>query len=219
MLRPSPPRQPEKPQQVPAPLNEPSAPAGVHNFSSHPIQLRNWPHAPAHHLRDAGTYIVTAGTYHHIPVFHGPDRLTFLTNHILELAQRYEWRLQAWAIFPNHYHLIGQSQKPQSLRSFVRHLHSITAIEANRLDHAPGRKVWFEYWETRITFPRSYFVRLNYIHQNAIHHGLVKVAAQYPWCSAGWFERTARPPFYRTVSSFNTDHLNVPDNFAVPTVE
>jgi putative transposase len=152
-------------------------------------------------------------------VFKGPNRLTILTNCILELADRYNWSLQAWAVFPNHYHLVGNSQMPESMRSFLRHLHCVTAIEVSKSGHTPARRVWFEFWETRITFPRSYFARLNYVHQNAVRHGLVRVPSQCPWCSAGWFEGEANHSFFRTVSGFRTDNATVPDDFEVPNME
>ena len=158
------PQSSEKREQAPALQENPACdPTSRDGRSSQPIKLRNWPHSPAHRLQDPGTYIVTAGTYKHAPIFRGRERLTRLTNHILELAERYRWSLQAWAVFPNHYHFVGTSQAPESLRSFLRHLHSITAIEANKLDETLGRQVWFEFWETRITFPRSYLSRLNYV--------------------------------------------------------
>jgi putative transposase len=209
----------EKREQAPALQQQPSvAPLSRDSGPSPAVKLRNWPHSPAHHLRDAGTYIVTAGTYKKLAVFKGAYRLTRLTNYVLELADRYAWSLQAWAVFPNHYHLVGSSQIPESLRSFLQHLHSISTIEANKWDGTPGRRVWFEFWETRITFPRSYFARLNYVHQNAVRHGLVRIASQYPWCSAGWFEREATRSFYQTVCNFKTDKLNVPDDFEVPAI-
>jgi len=31
--------------------------------------------------------------------------------------------------------------------------------------------------------------------ENPCRYGLVPVASSYPWCSAGWFERTATPVF------------------------
>jgi REP element-mobilizing transposase RayT len=116
-------------------------PIGVRltSTSSEPMKLRNWPHSPAHYLRNGGTYIVTAGTYNHANVFRGCERLTKLTNHILELAERYAWSLQAWAVFPNHYHLVGRSEAPESMQSFLQDLHSITAIEANKLDQTSSR--------------------------------------------------------------------------------
>ncbi len=210
----------EKREQAPALQEKPTAPQPDREpRPSAAIGLRNWPHSPAHHLRDAGTYIITAGTYKKVAVFKGASRLTVLTNYILELADRYNWSLQAWAVFPNHYHVVGSSQVPESMRSFLRHLHSVTAIEANKSDHAPGRRVWFEFWETRISFPRSYFARLNYVHQNAVRHGLVRVPSQYPWCSAGWFESKAERSFFQTVSGFRTDKITVPDDFEVPSME
>jgi putative transposase len=209
----------KKREQAPA-LPEPLAAQPSRDAAtSQAIKLRNWPHSPAHHLHEPGAYIVTAGTYKKVPLFKGANRLTFLTNCILELADRYAWSLQAWAVFPNHYHLVGESEAPESLRSFLRHLHSVTAIEANKWDGTPGRRVWFEFWETRITFPRSYFARLNYVHQNAVLHRLVRVPSQYRWCSAGWFEREATRSFFQTVSGFHTDKLNVPDDFEVPSIE
>ncbi len=54
----------------------------------------------------------------------------------------------------------------------------------NRLDKTPGRNVWQNFRETQLTHPTSYFARLNYTLENAVHHGLVAVAKDYPWCSA-----------------------------------
>jgi len=62
-------------------------------------------------------------------------------------------------------------------------------------------------------YEKSYLARLNYVHQNAVKHGLVSVANQYPWCSAAWFERTATRAQVRTIYSFKTDRVTVQDEF------
>ena len=160
--------------------------------------------------------MVTAGTYLKKPHFASRSRLGFLCNSLIQLAQIYEWKLQAWAVFPNHYHVVAISpRKPDSLRKLVRHLHSVTAIQVNRLDGTPGRRVWFEFWDSEITSQRSYFARLSYVHHNAVHHGLVRVPAQYPWCSAGWFEGTAEPSFRKTVVEFPHSRTKIADDFTV----
>jgi putative transposase len=64
-----------------------------------------------------------------------------------------------------------------------------------------------------LTFEKSYLARLNYVHQNAVKHGLVRIANQYPWCSAAWFERTATPAQVETIYSFKTDKVRVFDEF------
>jgi putative transposase len=177
--------------------------------------LRDWPHAPAHRLGDAGAYIVTAGTYKKAHVFSTPDRLAYLTDALLTLAEEYRWRLQAWAIFSNHYHVVAESEQPAFLKRLVQYLHSITAKHVNLLDETPGRKVWFEYWDTYLTYQNSFLARLNYVHCNAVRHGLVAVPEQYPWCSAGWFAREAPRAFRATVMSFPSDKIAVPDDYEV----
>ena len=181
-----------------------------------PLAPASWPHSPAHRLTDAGAYMVTAGTHHKLLLFQSVERLTFLTNSLLTLAQHHGFTLQAWAVFPNHYHFIAASRQGQNLRKFIQHLHTATAAEINRRDDCPGRKVWFQFWDSHITFPSSFYARLNYVHQNAVHHGLVKIGSLYPWCSAGWFERKANRTFFETVSRFRHDTLAIPDDYEVP---
>src|SRR5436190_17758338 len=90
-------------------------------------------------------------------------------------------------------------------RDFLRHLHRELAIRLNRIDSTPGRRVMYEFWDTHLTFERSWLTRLNYVHQNAVKHGVVPVGNQYPWCSATWFESNARSAFVKSVYSFKTD--------------
>jgi putative transposase len=73
--------------------------------------------------------------------------------------------------------------------------------------------VWFNYWDTALTYQRSYLARLNYVHQNAVKHGLVPVANQYRWCSAAWFEHTARPAQVRTIYGLKIDRIRLVDDF------
>src|SRR5204862_3841690 len=125
-----------------------------------------------------------------------------------------------WAMFSNHYHFVGHSPEDQpdasSLPDMLSVLHVETAGLVNDLDDARGRQVWFNFRDTRLTHQRSYLARLNYTHQNAVKHGLVPVANQYPWCSARWFERTARPAQIDTIYRFKMNRVNVPDDFDVP---
>jgi putative transposase len=177
--------------------------------------IRDWPHGPVHRLSAPGAYIVTSGTYRKEPFFASSARLTFLTNSLLELAEKYGCLLQAWAVFANHYHFVAELQRPESLGTMIRHLHSATARHINQLDSLTDRKVWFQYWDTHLTFHKSYLVRLGYVHGNAVSHGVVRLAEHYPWCSAGWFRRRAPRAFYRTVMEFPGDEVIVPDDFGV----
>lgn len=188
-------------------------PPVARSISPDDISLRDWPHSPAHRLSLPGAFIVTAGTYQKQKYFNTPTLLTRLTNLLLNLAEAYSWMIQAWAVFPNHYHFVAESRKPETLRRLIRELHSRSALALNREQDAVGRKVWFQYWESQLTFHRSVLARLNYVHQNPVRHKLVSKASQYKWCSAGWFERKAAPAFLKTVTSFPIDRLDIPDDF------
>jgi putative transposase len=188
-------------------------PGAVETAAAGPPQ-RDWPHAPLHRLSEHGTYLVTAGTYRKEHHFRAPDRLDHLEAALLASAKGAGWQLEAWAAFSNHYHFVGHAGAGSAtLAEWLAQLHRQTAADVNRLDRADGRQVWFNYWETALTFESSYLARLNYVHQNAVKHGLVPVATQYRWCSAAWFERTATPAQVRTVSSFKTDKVRVLDDF------
>jgi len=158
--------------------------------------------------------MITCGTLHKEHYFRGDDRLAVLHDTLLQLAERYGWMLQAWAVFSNHYHLIANSpEDATNLPRFMSHLHTVTATAVNKLDSTPGRKVWFQYFDTKLTYQESYFARLKYVYDNPVKHGIVSIPADYQWCSASWFERTAPDGLLKTVNSFRTDRLNIHDDF------
>jgi len=129
--------------------------------------------------------------------------------------------LKAWEVFSNHYHFVAHSPShlgdANSLSQMLAVLHKRTASWINRLDNAPRRKVWHNFWDTKLTYEKSYLARLNYVHQNAVKHGLVPAANQYPWCSARWFEEIASPAMVRSIYRFRIDALSLRDDF-VPVV-
>ena len=124
------------------------------------------------------------------------------------------WKIAAWAVFPNHYHIVGDSPETGlGLAELTREIHENSATELNKLDGTPGRMVWYRCFDTKLTFQKSYMARLAYVRRNAVHHKLVDEAEAYPWCSAAWFKLHASKPFFETILSFKTDRVNVYDDF------
>ena len=120
----------------------------------------------------------------------------------------------AWTVLPNHYHFIAVAPADAgTLKAFIQELHSRTSIALNRHHATAERKVWHNYWDTRLTNQASYLARLNYVHQNAVKHGVVSAATDYLWCSAAWFERTATPAQVKTIYALKTDRIHVQDDF------
>jgi putative transposase len=158
--------------------------------------------------------MVTSGTYGKEHWFQGAQRLDLLESALLGVLKKLGWQLEAWAVFSNHYHFVAHcSAGAADLRRVLKQLHGETARKLNVLDSTPGRIVWFNYWDTKLTFEKSYLARLNYVHQNPVRHGLVLVANQYSWGSAAWFEGAATRAQVRTIYSFKIDRLEVQDDF------
>ncbi len=196
---------------------KPCSPAGPDAAGGRPRETP-WPHAPTHQLSETGTYFVTVGTYLKLHHFRGPDRLAVLHRGLLTVGRDLGWTFEAWAVFSNHYHFVAHSPTAEpgagSLSRMIGLLHEKTAKWVNRLDAAPGRKVWHNFRETLLTYQKSYLARLNYVHQNPVKHGLVPAANLYPWCSAAWFERTATTAQVKTVYGFPRDRVNVDDDYS-----
>ena len=175
----------------------------------------SWPHAPPHRLFEKGTYIVTCGTYQKQLFLNTPEKLTLVRNLLFELALKHGWALQAWAVMSNHYHFVASSpDDPTSLKKMLSTLHTLSARDLNRMDSTPGRHVWYNYYESRITYEKSWLARLKYVHQNPVHHGVAQNAERYEWCSAAWFAREAGNAFVKTVDSFKIDRVKVYDEFS-----
>ena len=133
---------------------------------------------------------------------------------LLSISKQSGWQLEAWAVMGNHYHFVARgNQSSTNLAEFIQHFHYDSARALNQMVGQPGRTVWFNFWDTRLTHQFSYLARLNYVHRNPVKHKLVASANQYPWCSAAWFERTASRAQVKTVYSFKTDRVKVYDEF------
>jgi putative transposase len=198
-------------------------PASEFNFTLPPqrnkttvpkLPTKNWPHAPLHKISERAVYMVTAGTLYKQRFLDTSDKLDMVERGLLRLSQKSGWQLEAWAVLANHYHFVArESAQSAPLSEFLRELHSTTAEEVNWLDGERERTIWYNYWETRLTFQHSYLARLSYVHRNPVKHGLVPMANQYRWCSAAWFERTASPAQVKTIYGFKIDRLKVQDDF------
>ena len=96
--------------------------------------MAEWPHAPVHRVDAAGVYMITAATYRKIPIFNSAEKLGLLQALLFEVCEKYGVKLEAWCIFPNHYHFIATASRSASIGSLVKELHTLTAREVNRVD-------------------------------------------------------------------------------------
>ena len=174
----------------------------------------NWHHCPAHLFKPGAVYIVTAGTFRKQKYFHTAERLDIVLTKLFEMAARYEWELQAWAVLANHYHFVAQAPESSSnLKQLIQAIHSQTAKRINTADHCSGRKVWYQYWDTCLTNESSYLARLHYVHMNPVKHGIVESAEDYRWCSMRWLLERADAAFRKRILSAKCDSISITDDF------
>ena len=132
------------------------------------------------------------------------------------IADEFGWKMEAWAVLSNHYHIIAHIGEgvgtAESLTTGIRKLHSLTTKELNNQHGTPGRsRLWHNFRETHLTLQRGYLARLNYVHRNAVHHGIVRLATDYKWCSARMFKKAVSPAWLATVASFKYDEIAAKD--------
>jgi len=142
---------------------------------------KTWPHGPAHWTYEPGTYMVTAGIYRKKHLLDTANRRDMLLRELFETAKEFGWNLQAWALMSNHYHIVARAKDASSLAAFMRKLHGNTARKLNLEDDASGRRVWHQFWDTHITYEKSWLARLRYVNKNPEHHGVAKDAEAYRW--------------------------------------
>ncbi|MCL4236360.1 MAG: transposase [Deltaproteobacteria bacterium] len=116
--------------------------------------------------------------------------------------------LIAWVVMPNHVHGLIRILAGTSLGKIVQSWKSYTGRRIRELlsgtesasgpSHAigsPGRDnpanrttaggVWMrEYWDRYIRDDQHFDATVNYIHQNPVKAGLVRIAEDWPWSSA-----------------------------------
>ena len=173
----------------------------------------DWHHSPIHRFGDETTFFITGGTYLKRQYYRKREALDELQQILFTEARKHDCWLQAWALLSNHYHIVVQSEVGERIRQMLARFHSAAAIALNKRDGAPGRQVWFQFWDKTLTFEGSWLARLKYTNENAVHHGIVRVATEYPWCSAAWFERETPRKFAEVVRGIKVDRVKVFDPF------
>jgi putative transposase len=169
---------------------------------------------PPHYFLLNAMYMVTGAIANKQNLLLENSRKEFLLQTLFERAGLLGWELQAWAVLHNHYHCIAQSPNDAStLTKLIRQFHSLTAIEFNKLDGTSGRQVWQNYWDTCLTYEKSYLARLHYVHMNPVKHGLVDNPMEYPFCSYRWFVEEGDDELKEMVFDQKIDKVNIIDDF------
>ncbi len=172
-----------------------------------------YPHNPPHLFRPHAIYMVTGGTLYKKHYLNTDAKKVAFCDALFKQIQKFDWDLEAWAVLSNHYHFVAQAPgAAENLKRLIQAIHSISARSINALNGTPGRRVWYNYWDTCITHETSYLARLHYVHMNPAKHGITELKA-YPFCSYQWFVDNAAPAFSKRVFQQPYDKARIFDDF------
>jgi len=180
------------------------------------IIYKLYSHNPPHLFKQNAKYFVTGATYLKKKFLIHPESKLQILYSITKGCKKYDWLLEDWVILDNHYHLMLQSPKSvETMPNLFNEIHKFTAIWLKR--NAPTLrnegKIFYNYWDTCITYEKSYFARLNYIYFNPVKHGYVERAEDYMFGSYYYRVKNEKRYLDEIKERYPWDKVNVKDSF------
>jgi putative transposase len=143
---------------------------------------------PAHLFRPNAIYMLTGAIYKGQFLLQSSSRKQFWEEAFHKAADIHHWSIIAWVVLDNHYHaMLRAPENAVNLPTFISSYHKFTARKWNAEEHAQGRKVWWNYWDTCVRSEKDFMVRLKYIYWNPVKHGLVGQPENYPFSNYNAF--------------------------------
>jgi putative transposase len=124
---------------------------------------------------------ITAGTFQKKPFIAGDGRRAMLLESLDFNCYKWDWKLVAYVILDNHYHLVVRTPAGDDSRlaHIVQSAHSFSAYHWRREDPSIRSRIWWNFWEMPIASPALLVAHINYVHDNPRFHGLVDDPAEF----------------------------------------
>jgi putative transposase len=138
----------------------------------------------ARRVRQSGVYFVTTDTWERRQIFQKPGPAKILLEQLLECRERGYYKLHAFAIMPEHLHMLITPSETSSLEKAVM---MIKGGSSHRIKHDLIYQfpIWMEGFHDRwIRNVDEYRIRKQYIEQNPVKARLASKPQEYLLCSA-----------------------------------
>lgn len=156
-------------------------------------RLRRFPkHSPPHFDSEIDCqYILTAACYEHLPILGGSmERMAECEEEMLNICGQFSSEIYAWCVLPNHYHILLKTNRMKDLRGEIGKFNGRSSHKWNGEDGRRGRKVWHNCFERKMRSTRHYYASLNYVLNNAVHHGYAERWQDWPWSNGAEYLET-----------------------------
>jgi putative transposase len=146
-------------------------------------------HSPPHYDNfETSYFMITAACFEHRPVIgNTPERMTDFESSLLAVLHASCRTVFAWTVLPNHYHVLVDIESVKGLLAEIGKLHGRSSFDWNGEDNQRGRQVWCNAAETEMKSEGHYYATLNYVLNNAVHHGYVHRWSEWPYCNAAQY--------------------------------
>lgn len=110
------------------------------------------------------------------------DHLVYLAL-LRRFKRKYEFRVYAYCLMPNHVHILGEVKNYLMLSNFMHDLNRTYTLYFNKRHNKVGH-LWQGRFKSMIIAKDEYLIDcINYIELNPLRADLVKQLCEYPWNS------------------------------------
>ena len=137
-------------------------------------EYKSYGHNPPHLFIPNAKYFITVSTYNKKPFLKSSVAKEKLYDSLQIEFYKHKRIIEDWVILDNHYHLmVNAPSSPCTLPEIFKEAHRFTALWIKKNLNIDSIKIFHNYWDTCITYEKSYFGRLNYLWYNPVKHGYV----------------------------------------------
>ncbi len=115
-------------------------------------------------------------------IFLQPDDFDAFLKIVRESVERWNVKVAAYCLLPNHYHLLLQTPEGNLARC-MRHINGVYTQRFNRAHLQDGQLFRGRYKAVLVEDDSHLLEVLRYIHRNPLVAGLVRQLDEYPWSS------------------------------------
>ena len=144
------------------------------------------------------------------------DHISFLKNAVRTVKNKHPFRVNAFVILPDHFHMIwtlpvgdsDYSTRMKLIKGYFSKQITRSGITINKTKHHEYRLWQRRFWEHTIQDESDLEQHVNYIHYNPIKHGYVQQLKDWPYSSFHHFVKTGRLPIDWGISTnpIGSDH-------------
>jgi putative transposase len=129
------------------------------------------------------SWFFTVVTHRRIPILTTDSARKCLRDAIIHCRELYPFTIDAWVLLPDHMHCIWELIKDDLDYSRRWSIIKRKFTQAYADDKKKPPFWQNRFWAHLITDEKDYENHVNYIHYNAVKHGLVEKASGWPWTS------------------------------------